>query len=126
MRVSRSNQRPRINRGTGREGFGRRVMVQRDGGLAEEGSAAKLGERKGEKGDEKGFLWRKGWMEEEVSKSKARKGNSWISFGISGRTKGGEDFFFGIGNDRKRSAIIAENLIWFADRSASIRGRRAW
>lgn len=61
---------------------------------------------------------------EEVSKSKTRKGNSWI------RTKGGEDFFFffGIGNDGKRSAIIAENadgLIWFADRSASIRGRRA-
>lgn len=47
-------------------------------------------------------------------------------FGISGRRKG---FFFSNGKEtRERSAIISEDadgLIWFADRSASIRERTA-
>lgn len=47
-------------------------------------------------------------------------------FGISGRRKG---FLLSNGKEmRERSAIIledADGLIWFADRSASIRERRA-
>ena len=108
MRVSRSNQGPRIKpckvgvgKGMGRIGSSRKREVWRNWGNERVGENYFKGEKR---------------VEVEQVESDERQ----ISFS-------GEGFLLSNGKKtRKRSAIIAENadgLIWFADRSASIRGR---
>lgn len=108
MRVSRSNQGPRIKpckvgvgKGMGRIGSSRKREVWRNWGNERVGKNYFKGEKR---------------VEVEQVESDERQ----ISFS-------GEGFLLSNGKKtRKRSAIIAENadgLIWFADRSASIRGR---
>lgn len=106
--MSRSNQGPRIKpckvgvgKGMGRIGSSRKREVWRNWGNERVGKNYFKGEKR---------------VEVEQVESDERQ----ISFS-------GEGFLLSNGKKtRKRSAIIAENadgLIWFADRSASIRGR---
>ena len=106
--MSRSNQGPRIKpckvgvgKGMGRIGSSRKREVWRNWGNERVGENYFKGEKR---------------VEVEQVESDERQ----ISFS-------GEGFLLSNGKKtRKRSAIIAENadgLIWFADRSASIRGR---
>lgn len=115
MRVSRSNQGPRIKpckvgvgKGMGRIGSSRKREVWRNWGNERVGKNYFKGEKR---------------VEVEEVGEQVESDERQISF--SGYR--GEGFLLSNGKKtRKRSAIIAENadgLIWFADRSASIRGR---
>lgn len=112
MRVSRSNQGPRIKpckvgvgKGMGRIGSSRKREVWRNWGNERVGKNYFKGEKR---------------VEVEEVGEQVESDERQISFS-------GEGFLLSNGKKtRKRSAIIAENadgLIWFADRSASIRGR---
>lgn len=124
MRVSRSNQGPRIDRGRwglegvrgkgmGRIGSSRKREVWRNWGNERVRRAMGKSCFRAE-GERKGWNRRRGG------------GGERQFFGISGRRKG---FLLSNGKEtRERSAIISEDadgLIWFADRSASIRERTA-
>lgn len=113
--MSRSNQGPRIKpckvgvgKGMGRIGSSRKREVWRNWGNERVGKNYFKGEKR---------------VEVEEVGEQVESDERQISF--SGYR--GEGFLLSNGKKtRKRSAIIAENadgLIWFADRSASIRGR---